>query len=107
MAYTASPVASGPNGARQTVLGAQRETVTDFVITAMAAGGEPVQVADLGLNTVDSAFAQVQSAVGASTGVEAVVVAPLTAPKIKVNLATGADAAVGTSTTVRVVARGK
>jgi hypothetical protein len=105
MAYTAAIVTSG--GLPYRIIGAQKEAVADFTITTYTSSGEPVLNSDLGLSVVDSANATIQSVSGAGgTAVEAVWLD--TGPKIKLNLATGADGAIGaTNTVVRVVARGK
>lgn len=106
MAYTAARVNSGGLAYRN--VGAEKETITDVTITTYTASGEPITAADLGLGSVNSTDCTIQSVSGAGgTAVEAVDTGTSIAPKLKLNLATGADGAIGaTNTVVRVIARG-
>lgn len=108
MAYTAARVVPANGGPPYRIIGNQKETITDVTITTYTASGEPITAADLGLNAIDFANAKIQSSAGGSaTAVEAAFVGTQTAPLVKLNLATGADGAIGaTNTVVRVTARG-
>lgn len=103
MSHTVSRVT--PNGQPYLILGNAKETVTDVTVTT---NSETVTAAELGLNTIYSASADIVTGVATDTGTYATATVASSGANVTLAefAAAGTAATTASGTVVRVTARG-